>query len=229
MNLAEFRGKYDVSIESICRKIFQENRGNIKIKKEDTAVRNLAIIFKATLELGMEKGFNAMTLRDLSQRSGLSMGCLYSYFSGKEELLELVQNHGRESGKAILEEILKDETDPVEKLRAAIRSHLYLSEEMQKWFYFSYMETKNLDRAEHRKSIKSELFTEQIFVDILNAGKALGKFTVTDALLVASSIKAILQDWYLKRWKYSSRKITVEQYADFVISFVESALKLQQP
>lgn len=226
MSLARFREKHDVSVESICRKIFRENSEGIKIRKEETAVRNLVTIFSATLELGMEKGFNAMTLRDLSNKTGLSMGCLYSYFSGKDELLDLIQNQGRKIGKAILEETLKDVTDPVEKLRVAIKSHLYLSEEMQQWFYFSYMETKNLGKTEHKKAIEGELFTEQIFADIIEAGKAAGKFRISDPLLAAAAIKAMLQDWYLKRWKYTKRRISVEQYADFVVSFVESALGL---
>jgi len=37
-------------------------------------------------------------------------------------------------------------------------------------------------------------------------------------------IKAILQDWYLKRWKYEMRNISVEQYASFLIDLVESYL-----
>jgi AcrR family transcriptional regulator len=180
MDFAGFREKHDVSVESICRKIFRENRESIKIRKEETAVRNLVTIFSAPLELGMEKGFNAMTLRDLSQKTGLSMGCLYSYFSGKDELFDLVQNQGRMAGREILESALKDITEPVERLRAAIRSHLYLSEEMQKWFYFSYMETKNLSRSEHRNAIESELYTEQIFADIVESGRISGKFRVSE-------------------------------------------------
>lgn len=225
MDFAGFREKHDVSVESICRKIFHENK-SIKIRKEETAVRNLVTIFSATLELGMEKGFNAMTLRDLSQKTGLSMGCLYSYFSGKDDLLDLVQNQGRRIGREILEESLKDLGDPVEKLRVAIRAHLYLSEEMQKWFYFSYMETKNLDRTEHRKAIEGELFTEQIFSGIIESGMISGRFRVSDPVLAASLIKAMLQDWYLKRWKYSKRRISVDKYADFLVAFVESALGL---
>lgn len=212
-------------MEDLCRKVFNENRDNIKIKKEETAVRNLTTIFSATLDLAMEKGFNAMTLRDLSQKSELSMGCLYSYFSSKEELLDLIQTQGRKAGIAILEEAVKNTENPGEKFRMAVRSHLYLSEVMQKWFYFSYMETKNLSKAQHRKAIENELFTEQIFVDIMEDGKKAGIFAEKDSLLTAAVIKSMLQDWYLKRWKYRKRNIGVEEYADFVISFVESALR----
>lgn len=225
MSFQKFREVHGISMEDLCRKIFSENRESIKIKKEETAVRNLTTIFSATLDLAMEKGFNAMTLRDLSQKSELSMGCLYSYFSSKEELLDLIQTQGRKAGMTILEESVKQVESPAEKFRMAVRSHLYLSEVMQKWFYFSYMETKNLSKAQHKKSIENELFTEQIFADVIEEGKKAGIYEAKDSLLTAAVIKSMLQDWYLKRWKYRKRNIGVEDYAEFVISFVESALR----
>ena len=32
----------------------------------------------------------------------------------------------------------------------------------------------------------------------------------------------MLQDWYLKRWKYAKRNISVEQYTKYLISIVET-------
>jgi len=40
--------------------------------------------------------------------------------------------------------------------------------------------------------------------------------------LTASVIKAMLQDWYLKRGKYAKRRIPVEKYAQFVLQFIEA-------
>ena len=45
-----------------------------------------------------------------------------------------------------------------------------------------------------------------------------------DSRLSAALIKAMLQDWYLKRWKYERRRVTVEQYAaslmDIILSYI---------
>ena len=80
---------------------------SIKIKKEKVAVKNLAKIFDATLKLANEKGFHAMSLRDLCRESGLSMGALYNYFSGKDELLVLIQ----EQGRAIITRAMESQLD----------------------------------------------------------------------------------------------------------------------
>jgi len=222
MNYSDFQQMVKVSKQDICREIFAENRKTMRIKKEETAVRNLERIFDATLKISNEKGFQAMSMRDLSRETGLSMGALYAYFAGKEALLEMLQSQGRAVIQRILEERINAESRAVSKLRAAVRTHLHLSEAMQPWFYFSYMEAKNLARAQRDKAVAGELYTEKIFADILEQGQEEGVFESRDHLLVASVIKAMLQDWYLKRWKYAKRGISVDQYATFILKLVEA-------
>jgi len=225
MTFNEFKQMTMISMEEICREIFREHQKSIKIKKEAVAVKNLTNIFSTTLKLSNEKGFQTMSLRDLSRSSGLSMGALYSYFTSKEELLAMIQEQGRRLTRNVLTRHVGQIIGPKEKLRAAVRTHLYLTEVMQEWFYFSYMEAKNIDKVQQKKAIESELATEQMFIDILNEGKDKGIFEVMNPVLIASAIKSMLQDWYVKRWKHTRRRISVDQYAEFVIGFVESALK----
>ena len=225
MTFDAFRQMATLSMEEICREIFTENHASIKIKKEAVAVKNLANIFHTALTLSNEKGFQSMSLRDLSRTSGLSMGALYSYFTSKEELLEMVQNQGRRLTRKILTQQIDITAEPPVKLRAAIRTHLYLTEVMQRWFYFSFMETKNLDKEQQKKSIEGELATEQIFIDIIQEGIRKKIYDVKKPILAASVIKSMLQDWYVKRWKYARRKVSVEEYSDFVINFIESAVQ----
>lgn len=222
MKFSDFSRNVFLSAEDICRDIFKENRASIKIKKENVVIKNLVTIFNATLRLSNEKGFQAMSLRDLCRETGLSMGALYSYFSSKDELLTIIQEQGRRLAVKVLTENIEKAEGPEEKLEAAVRSHLYLSEIMQEWFFFSYMETRYLDREEHKKAIAGELFTEQLFIDILEQGEAQKVFRVDNAALIAAAIKAMLQDWYLKRWKYSRRVVSVEEYAGFITGFIRS-------
>ena len=77
--------------------------------------------------------------------------------------------------------------------------------------------------ARHIDAVKSmEDYTQKILTDILVKGAEQGVFKSMDNALTASMIKAMQQEWYLKRWKYKSLKISVDQYADHVISMVES-------
>ena len=162
-----------------------------------------------------------MSMRDLAAESGLSMGALYSYFKGKDELIDIIQTQSREVVARVFDEYIKEDDDPLQKLKTAIRVHLYLSEVMREWFYFSYMESKNLAKPEQKKAIEGELFTEQVFVDIIKDGIKENIFKTESPILVGSALKAMLQDWYLKRWKYSGRKISIDTYALFITDIVE--------
>jgi AcrR family transcriptional regulator len=218
-----FQKLVHVSMEDLCRELFLGNRKSIKIKKEGVAVKNLVKIINAALSLSNTKGFDAMSLRDLSAEAGLSMGALYTDFSSKEELLHMIQGQG-----AVVIRVLLDQTagmeDPRIKLKRAIQAHIYLSEVMQQWFYFAYMETKNLAKDEHKKAIEAELLTEKILVDIMKEGQQKGVFRAADIGLTGAVLKAMLQDWYLKRWKYARRGINAEKYVSFVIDMIETYL-----
>lgn len=222
-----FRRQFCLSMEDLGRDVFLGNRETIKIKKEGVAVKNLVKILDAALTLSNAKGFAAMSLRDLSREAGLSMGALYTYFSSKEELLHMIQRQSAMVFQVLVDQIMDIDT-PRARLRRAIQAHLFLSEILHQWFYFAYMETKNLAKEEQKKAIESELFTEKVVTDIIDEGRKAGVFRDVDTSLLGAVVKAMLQDWYLKRWKYARRKITVERYAAFVVEFVEAYLLDQQ-
>ena len=204
----------------------KKNRIFIKIKNEGVAVKNLISIFNATLKLSNEVGFQSMTLRDLSRETKLSMGALYNYFPSKDELFKIIHINGINLITNIMNSYIKDETSPEQRMKTAIKIHIYLSEMMPHWFYFLYMETKNLKREDRVIPMESELFTEKLFTDIISDGIKAGIYAEKNVILTASVTKAMLQDWYLKRWKYAKRKIGADQYASFIINFIESYLKI---
>ena len=222
MDYQQFLETINITREDFCREVFVENRDQIRVKKEATVVKNLQKIFDAVFTISYEKGFQAMSMRDLSRESRMSMGALYAYFSSKEELLEIIQRQGRSIVKRAMEYCLDAEKDPGRRLRSVIKTHLFLSEIGRPWFYFTFMEAKNLNPKELEEVLVMEGYTEKVLWDILEEGTAAGMFKKRDHHLTASMIKAMQQDWYLKRWKYAKRKITVDQYADFVIEFVEA-------
>lgn len=220
----KFKKKNTLSVETICRDFFSNNQGSLKIKKEAVVVKNLETIITTALRLSSEIGFQTMTLRDLSRESGLSMGALYNYFSSKDDLLRIIHTYGMQTVETVLAEAVAGETDPHSKLCNIISAHLYLSEIMQKWFNFFFMETKNLKQEDRKIPTESELYTEQVIAGILEEGNQSGIYAVKDTLLTAALIKALLQDWYLKRWKYAKRKVSIDSYRAFIFEAIEAII-----
>src|SRR3546814_16803022 len=89
-----------------------------------------------------------MSLRDLCTDSGLSVGGLYAYIKNKDDLTHLIQSHGFILTRRTMLAHTRDVPYTPDKLFAAVRAHLYLSELMPAWFRFSFMEAK---RSEERR------------------------------------------------------------------------------
>ena len=223
-NYEAFLDDLSMSKEDVIRDVFRQNQDRISIKKEATAVKNLTRIIESTLRLANSKGFQAMTLRDLCADSGMSMGGLYAYIRNKDDLIHLIQSHGFIITRRTLLHYTGEALDVRDQLFAAIKAHLYLSELMRAWFYFSYMEAKRLPAEEKRDAVAIELEIEEIFLGLINGGIDAGVYRSRNARLVASMIKALLQDWYLKRRKYRDQNVAVDDYAVFVRDVVESYL-----
>jgi AcrR family transcriptional regulator len=213
------------STEAICGRILERHRNSISVRKAHVATANLARIIDAVLWLSSRQGFHETTLRDLAEATGLSMGGLYSYFDNKNTLLVMILTEVAETAEAVLgnpPEGLPQE--PANHLRWLIETHIRLTEAMQPWFVFAYMEAKGFPAPARRIATEGELATERLFSAVLERGVAQGVFAVDDVDLTASLIKPLLQDWYVKRAKYRKRGTAIGSYIAGVTAFVESAV-----
>jgi AcrR family transcriptional regulator len=204
--------------------ILDANAGRIKVKNKAAAARDLEKLFAVAISLSIEKGFAALTLADVAEVSGLAEDAVNNLLGNKEDFRGWVLRYGSSfTAKTIMSEVEAADT-PREQLAAAVRTHLYLSETLRDWFYFAYTEAKNLSPEEKLQAMANEKLTETLFIGILKKGQEQGEFWLRDLSLTAAVIKAMLQDWYLKRWKYRGQGVSVEQYSEFVIDFVTDAI-----
>jgi len=194
MNYKEFKKKYGATPRQIAREVFLENQTDMQIKKEKTAVNNLEKIITAVFSITYKKGFQAMSMRDLSQKTGMSLGALYAYFPGKEKLLGIIHNQGWSLIKRKLDPIAKEPDDCLEKLKALVRAHIYLSELFRPWFYFTFMEVRQIKPAELETVKAMEEYTQNALTDILEQGEKTKRFKPGNHELTASLIKSMQQD-----------------------------------
>ncbi len=202
-----------LSMEDMCRDILARHQDTISVRNPSIAVPRLKRILVAALDLSNSGGFQAMSLRDLSEESGMSTGGLYAYFDSKTTLLRMILaqvTHVVETVLTAPPEAVTD--DPVAHLRWMIDAHLRLTEDLLPWFVFAFMEAKNFPPAERRLATDSEALTEALFAGVIQSGIARGTFRADTSDLLPALIKPLLQDWYVKRAKYRRRGISLESY-----------------
>ena len=155
------------SMEALCQRIFERHRDAIRVRKPHVAVANLARIVEATLKLSNRQGFHATSLRDLAEASGLSMGGLYAYFPNKTTLLAMILGEvAHAAQEALGTPPAAIAGDPRRHLAWLIESHIRLTEVMQPWFVFAFMEAKSFPAAERRQAIDSEAATETMIAHV---------------------------------------------------------------
>src|ERR1700752_855506 len=86
--------------------------------------KTMEAIRKAGVRLIFERGYEAMSLRQLAAEVGIQAGSLYNHISTKQDLLfDLVQEHINDLLRE-LDLALEGKADPVEKLRAFVAFHV---------------------------------------------------------------------------------------------------------
>jgi AcrR family transcriptional regulator len=220
-----FKRLVNLSKQEIGRVIIHHHCGErITLKNEGLAVRNLTKLVETTLKLSNENGFATVKLRDIGAEADLSMNELYTLVRSKNDLTYLIQDYGNTLNARILLDQIQDIHDPLERLRVAVRTHLWLSEILEDWFFFCYMEARHMSAKEKQRIMQTELSIEELFCNIIRTGQQQGVFRSIDPQLIAALLQATLQDWYLKRWKYRERKVDVETYGNFLQDALERYL-----
>lgn len=227
-DLQAFQEETDLSLMRICQAIFDGNKHAIKVQNKDVAVNNLCSIIEATLALANRWGFAAMSMRDLARESGMSLGGLYAYFGSKDELVQVILYQGSEVfSHVIRQRIAAFEGQPRKQLEEAVHSHIMASEVMRPWFVFLYMEARHLRDAERLDAIAMDQSSEKIFADIITLGCEHGVFCSIEPTLDAGMIKALVQDWYLKRRRHVARGVTASVYVDMIQNVMDKYLAIE--
>lgn len=229
-SMEAFRRAWPLEGEPLWRRVYDAHRDHMQIKNARAALRNLEKIFNCTFRLANSKGFQAMSLRDLSRETGISMGGLYAYIGSKHELASAIEAVLRQAIDDVMSDLDAHGLDPYQHLKAIIYGDLYMNDIMHHWYYFCYLEAKGLTREQRDAAMQLELQFDRGLKQIFREGVEHGVFRLDDDIdLLATQTTALLQQWYLKRWKFQLRGTRIETYADFVFGSVLRSLNYGNP
>ena len=225
ISMESFNEAWTLEGETFWRSVFEMHKHKMEIKNPNIAIGNLEKIFSATFTLANAKGFQAMSLRDLSRETGISMGGLYAYIGSKNDLASVIEGVLRDTIDEIIGGLSSYDLEPLQCLRAIVYGEIFAMEKLSPWYYFCFMELKGLPREQQQQTLELELRFEGILLDAIHSGVASGQFVCNQPELLASQVTAQLQQWHLKQWKFKLREIGKQEYAQFVF---ESLLKCLQ-
>ncbi len=209
----QFQQMTPLNGETIWTYLVERHAERIGVKRRKPALENMEKIFVATFRLANEVGFRAMSLRDLCRETGLSMGGLYGYIEGKDQLAEMIEDVVRHTTTE-LPRMVAHLDSPRERLEGFARATIYLSEILQPWFYFVFMDSRVLNHGQRSMAKASELAAQTHIAGLIEEIKPLAG---GDSMLLAAHFLSMFQDWYVKRWKYRAAKVNVDDFANSVV------------
>ncbi|MCC8979142.1 TetR/AcrR family transcriptional regulator [Bradyrhizobium acaciae] len=159
----------------------------------------LEAIRKAGVRLIFERGYEAMSLRQLAAEVGIQAGSLYNHISTKQDLLfDLVQDHINDLLRE-LDLALEGKADPVEKLRAFVAFHVSYHMTRKREVFIANSELRSLEAKNYDAVVALRGAYERRLAEILTEGVTEGVFEVVDIQVATFAIISLLTGlctWY---------------------------------
>jgi AcrR family transcriptional regulator len=135
-----------------------------------------------------ERGFDNLSVNDLADAIGISVGGMYRYISTKTDLLVMVCAGIYEGVREELGDIAVG-PEPVQgRLARAIESYLQACQGQESQIAMVYREYRRLPEAVREEYKERELAIADVFADLMRAGIRQGIFRPVDARVVAHDI-----------------------------------------
>jgi AcrR family transcriptional regulator len=165
-------------------------------------------------ELFGARGFQATSMADLSEATGLTVGGLYHYVGSKDELLFRIC-HGLmqpllEQARTIAAD---DQLTPSEQLRALLREWVTNVAQRRHSMLVFQQERHVIEREPRWREIRrARKEFERILDDVLARGEAAGELDFDDRALTLLALLGMVN--HLPQWYRPRGRLTPEQIAD---------------
>lgn len=156
-------------------------------------------IRRQALRLFAERGYSAISMRELAEAVGVRQGGLYNHFPGKQALLvDLMATH-MEALLDTLDPVMAGPPDPVAQLRGFVRNHVLHHLDHPDDVFLAYMEIRSLEPDNRVRIVALRDRYEGALRSILDAGREAGLFHITDAAVHARMLLSMMTGatvWY---------------------------------
>jgi len=159
-------------------------------------------IAQSVAPLFVKKGYERTSIREIAEACDMSMGALYYYVGGKEDILQIMLDYDLTLYTKFVKELVDSSGSlpPREGLIRVLEQYFKASDASQDLTLFFYQETKSLQPSAREiiKGRERSLVAE--FEKLLARGCKSGDFKIDNITLVANQIVVTGHMWALRRW-----------------------------
>jgi AcrR family transcriptional regulator len=172
----------------------------LRVARRDSRRRQ---VLDAAVAVMQRTGFHEMSMQALADEASVSVGLLYKYFGGKEDILLAAVLAILDSFRDQLEPAMDAAgDDPVERLAAGFRRYVEIIDGDRDAVVLTYRESRTLDRTGRERIKALEVDTAAPLRAALEDGIARGLMRSVDADLVTYDLMLLAHGWALKGWHF---------------------------
>ncbi|WP_299683788.1 TetR/AcrR family transcriptional regulator [uncultured Dokdonia sp.] len=153
-------------------------------------------IYRTAARLFKEKGYSAVTMRDLAAAVGIKAASLYNHISSKQQILSEIIIDIAEQFTEGIDTITHQKTDAVTKLKAVITQHITLTADNPYGMAALNNDWMHLEgKLDYYLNLRSQY--ENTFKAIVQEGKDSGELKDVNVEILLYSILTTLRNLYL--------------------------------
>jgi AcrR family transcriptional regulator len=155
---------------------------------------------KVALRLIEERGFEALSVNEIAEEAGISIGGMYRYIRTKTDLLVMACDDIFGGLREQMLEAVSAEQGLENKLSAAMRVYWLACHDRQDLLRLTYREYRSLPPEAKKLYKRQELEIADVFRDLIRAGIIIDEFRAADDGVVAHEIIFLSHMNAFKNW-----------------------------
>lgn len=195
----------------------------------DQADKSLAVSprVRELLEVGArvfaEKGFDAATMRDVSDASGVSKALLYHHFDSKDNFYAQIAFNSSQNLYDFVFDAIPEKATAAEKVYAyMIATATFFMEHRWAWIAASTAFWNDPDRHRLEARLKRRKEFEYLLRDLIREGVANGEFNDVDPAMTGRVILSSIN--WMHRWYNPDKKMTPPEIVDAYFGIILKGL-----
>jgi AcrR family transcriptional regulator len=169
-------------------------------------------VLDAAARLMARAGFEAVSMQALAAEAEVSVGLIYQYFGGKQELLLAMVTDVLDSFAARVPAAIEAAgDDPVRRIAAGFRAYCEVIDAHRHVAVLTYRESRTLSEAGREEIKRREVVTTEPLRAAISRAIEAGLIVDTDTELLAYDLVLLAHAWALKHW-YFQRSMDLEGY-----------------
>lgn len=168
-----------------------------------TLTRKDEIIHVAS-QLIKERGYSAVSMRDIAKELGIKAASLYNHIEGKQEILSvLIMGLAREFTRG-MEDVMKGNASPIQQIEQLIEMHIDITVHQSQALAALNNDWMHLEEPDRKEFVFMRESYEENFRKIIKEGIEAGEIQARHPEVILFSILSTLRTlylWYQKRGK----------------------------